>query len=350
MNMARNWWKFLSASLVLTTLFIGLTAPLAPGIAKVQPERLSYGVNSVEIQGYNTHFAEAKESMQVWLSNGKQIFCPFELVVLNNEQLRLTFSIPESVEEAFFELYLNNDQDGTLGLQSAFLQQGLSVVEQVQYSDTAMCITAMKTEEAAWFNFPNQSILNETIRNLFFHVPSWFAMMLLMTLSLVYSIKYLRNSAFENDLMAANFAKVGLLFAAVGLLTGSVWARFTWGAWWVSDPRLNGAALGVLVYLAYFVLKSSVNDDEKAARLGAVYNIFAYVMMMLFIMVLPRMTDSLHPGVGGNPAFSQYDLDDNMRMVFYPAVLGWMGMAIWISQLRNRMDLLAYRKSMASNA
>jgi heme exporter protein C len=136
------------------------------------------------------------------------------------------------------------------------------------------------------------------------------------------------------------------LFSAIGLATGSIWARFTWGAWWVSDPRLNGAALGVLVYLAYFVLKSSVNDKEKSARLGAVYNIFAFAMMMLFIMVLPRMTDSLHPGVGGNPAFSQYDLDDNMRMVFYPAVIGWIGMSLWIFDIRNRMARLIYKQIM----
>jgi heme exporter protein C len=112
----------------------------------------------------------------------------------------------------------------------------------------------------------------------------------------------------------------------------------------VNDPRLNGAAIAVLIYLAYFVLKSSVNDEAKAARLGAVYNIFAFVMMLVFVMVLPRMTDSLHPGVGGNPAFSQYDLDDNMRLVFYPAVLGWIGVSFWIYQIRERMTRLSLKK------
>lgn len=347
--MARNWWKILSALLVLSTLIIGLTAPLAPGIAKVSPERLEYGVNSVELTGYNTHFAKAEESVQVWLTNGTQIICPYETAVAGDDRIRLTFSIPEKVEEAFFDLYVNSDLDGTLMLESAFLQKSLVVVDQVEESEPA-CLKPFLTQEAGGFHFSNQSILNETIRNLFFHVPSWFAMMFLMTISLVYSMRYLRHSKFEHDIYAGNFARVGLVFAAIGLLTGSVWARFTWGAWWVSDPRLNGAALGVLVYLAYFVLKSSVNDSEKAARLGAVYNIFAYAMMMLFIMVLPRMTDSLHPGVGGNPAFSQYDLDDNMRLIFYPAVIGWIGIGLWIAQLRNRMDRIAHRKTVESYA
>ncbi len=341
--MAKNWWKILSALLVLTTLIIGLNAPLAPGISKVEPERLTYGVNSIVLSGYNSHFAEAEPSLQVWLTNGKHIISPYEQVVLDNKSVRLSFSIPEKVEDSFFDLYVNNDIDGTLMLESALMQQNLVVEVDVPEPEESP-LKPMKTKEADWFHFPNQSILNETIRNLFFHVPSWFAMMFLMTMSLVYSVRYLRGSAMEYDLKAGNAARVGLVFAAAGLLTGSVWARFTWGAWWVSDPRLNGAALGVLVYLAYFVLKSSVNDSEKAARLGAVYNIFAYAMMMLFIMILPRMTDSLHPGVGGNPAFSQYDLDDNMRLIFYPAVIGWIGIGIWILQLRNRIDMLSFRK------
>src|SRR6056297_2465981 len=114
-------------------------------------------------------------------------------------------------------------------------------------------------------------------------------MIFVMLLSLIYSIRFLNSSNMNFDVRAETAAHVGLLFAFIGLATGSIWARFTWGAWWVSDPRLNGAALGVLVYLAYFVLKVSINDKEKSARLGAVYNIFAFTMMILFVMVLPRM-------------------------------------------------------------
>lgn len=189
-------------------------------------------------------------------------------------------------------------------------------------------------------------------------------MIFIMLISLIFSIRYLRNSggagdsfgdsqggigALRFDLAAENAAQVGLLFSFIGLATGSLWARFTWGAWWVADPRLNGAAMAVLIYLAYFVLKSSVTDREKSARLGAVYNIFAFVMMLVFVMVLPRMTDSLHPGVGGNPAFSQYDLDDTMRMIFYPAIIGWIGMAVWIFQVKYRLAKLNFKKIMIND-
>lgn len=187
---------------------------------------------------------------------------------------------------------------------------------------------------------PRLPILNETIRNLYFHVTMWMAMLILLTVSLVYSIMYLRNFDLKNDLIAKSAAQVGILLAVIGILTGMIWARFTWGAFWVNDPKLNGAAVSLLAYLAYFVLRGTVDDKDKKARISAVYNVFAFVIMIVFIQILPRLTDSLHPGNGGNPAFSSYDLDNRMRMVFYPAVIGWTLIAIWILDLKIRINQL----------
>jgi heme exporter protein C len=126
-------------------------------------------------------------------------------------------------------------------------------------------------------------------------------------------------------------------------LTGSLWAKFTWGAWWTNDPKLNGVAMGMLVYLAYVVLRGSMDEEQKRARVAAVYNIFAYVMFMVFIMVMPRLTDSLHPGNGGNPGFGGYDLNNGMKMVFYPAIIGWTLLGVWIMNLRIRIGTLEDR-------
>ncbi|MFY9308358.1 MAG: cytochrome c biogenesis protein [Bacteroidia bacterium] len=185
---------------------------------------------------------------------------------------------------------------------------------------------------------PAQAILHETIRNLYFHVPMWFAMMTILFVSLWYSIKNLANPNAENDMIASQAANVGLVLGALGLATGSVWARYTWGAWWVADTKLNGAAITMLIYFAYFILRGSINEEQKRGRISAVYNIFAYIMLIVFLMILPRMTDSLHPGNGGNPGFNQYDLDRNMRMVFYPAVIGWILLATWMLTLSVRLE------------
>lgn len=187
---------------------------------------------------------------------------------------------------------------------------------------------------------PRRDILNESIRNLYFHVPMWFAMIFMMGASLGYSIKYLSSNLLNNDARANLFAEMGLIFSFLGITTGSLWAKFTWGAFWTNDAKLNGTAITILIYLAYFILRGSLDDREKRARISAVYNIFAFVLMIVFIGILPRLTDSLHPGNGGNPAFSQYDLDSNMRMVFYPAVIGWILFGIWVANMRYRLFIV----------
>jgi heme exporter protein C len=187
---------------------------------------------------------------------------------------------------------------------------------------------------------PRLDILNETIRNLYFHVTMWFGMMALLFMSMVHSIQQLNNNSMEADNKASAYADAGILLGMLGILTGSVWARFTWGAWWVNDPKLNGAAISLLIYFAYLILRGAIDEEQKRARIAAVYNIFAFVMLIVFLMIYPRMNnvDSLHPGNGGNPAFAAYDLDARMRMVFYPAVIGWILIGAWIAQIISRMQ------------
>lgn len=184
---------------------------------------------------------------------------------------------------------------------------------------------------------PRLPILYETIRNTYFHVTLWFAMMLLMTMSMVYSIKHLGKPSQQNDLMASETANIGLFFGILGLVTGMIWAQFTWGAFWVNDVKTNGTAITLLIYFAYTILRGSVEDAEKRGRIAAVYNIFAFVMLVLFLGILPRVNDSLHPGNGGNPAFGNYDMDNTMRMVFYPAIIGYFLMGLWFVNHRIRL-------------
>jgi len=184
---------------------------------------------------------------------------------------------------------------------------------------------------------PRIAIVHESVRNQFFHVSMWFSMMILLTTSLIYSIKYLGKSKLKFDLIAEEFAYMGIVLGILGLTTGSIWARFTWGAWWVNDPKLNGAAIAMLVYLAYVILRNSIEDPVQRARIGAVYNIFAWSTLLPLLYILPRLTDSLHPGSGGNPGFNIYDLDNNLRLVFYPSIIGWTLLSVWIIQLRVRL-------------
>lgn len=192
---------------------------------------------------------------------------------------------------------------------------------------------------------PRLPILNETIRNLYFHVPMWFTMIFLFLLSFIQSIKYLNKGQISHDIKAFQYAHVGFAFGILGIITGMVWANFTWGRWWANDPKLNGSAISLLMYSAYFILRNAISDEDKRAKLSAVYNIFAFVLMLVFIGILPRLTDSLHPGNGGNPGFNNYDLDHTMKWVFRPAVLGWILLGVWIAQIRIKLDFLNQKQS-----
>ena len=194
---------------------------------------------------------------------------------------------------------------------------------------------------------PRLDILNETIRNLYFHVPMWFTMLLLFAGAFWYSIRYLRTGNLEDDIYAVQFTNTGIFFSILGMITGMEWAQYTWGAAWSNDPKQLGTAMSMLIYFAYTILRSGIKDDEKKAKISAVYNIFAFAMLIPLIFILPRMVDSLHPGNGGNPAFKQYDLDKYMRMVFWPAVAGWFLLGFWIASLKIRLGLVKYKNENA---
>lgn len=187
------------------------------------------------------------------------------------------------------------------------------------------------------FPVPRLPILNETIRLNYFHVPMWFGMMFLFTYSAYSSIKYLRSENIESDDQASESARVGVLFGILGLLTGMLWGNATWGTFWTNDAKLNNAAIGLLIYFAYFILRSSIVDNNQKARIGAVYNVFAFAVFIPLIYILPRMTDSLHPGSGDNPTFRLFDTSHNMKLVVYTSILSFIMLGWWFTTLLIRL-------------
>ncbi len=206
---------------------------------------------------------------------------------------------------------------------------------------------------------PHLPLLQETIRNLYFHVCMWFAMMILFTVSVVNAIRYLRTFNLKYDIYARHFAVVAIVFGILGYTTGAIWASYTWAdpnksaansfGTIARDPKLIGAAIALLVYFAYLILRDSIQDMDKKARISAVYNIFAYAILFPSIWILPRILPSLHPGNDGeNPALDvKNDIDSGMRMVFYPAVIGWTLLGVWITTLNIRYSLLKEKKMSA---
>lgn len=215
-----------------------------------------------------------------------------------------------------------------------------------------LCIILLVYTVIAGFlvKVPDLPILGETSRNLFFHVAMWMAMMVLFICSVVYSIRYLRSMDLKDDVRAKNFAAVGIYFGILGYATGAVWMSYTWAdpnnpsfefSTIAREPKLIGAAVALLIYFAYFILRDSIQDMDKRARIAAVYNVFAFAMLFPTIWIVPRLLPSLHPGQEGNPALNFKDVNTTMRMVEYPAFIGWTLLGVWIAQVKIKLGLLS---------
>lgn len=191
---------------------------------------------------------------------------------------------------------------------------------------------------------PVLPIVNETIRILYYHLPMWFAMFTLYGISVAYSIKYLSSLSPNDDLVAVESVNVGVIFCFFGLVSGMIWGNYTWGDPWPNDPKLNGSAIATLMYLAYLVLRNALEEEQKRAKISAVYNIFAFPIMIVLMYILPKTTDSLHPGAGGNSGFGAFEMDGEMRAVLYPAAVGWILIGIWIMTLRFRLRIFELKK------
>ena len=267
------WWKLLCIGLMVYALLAGMLVPLSPAIYYTDISRANSGEQvEIMVTGYNTSYTKAKSPIRAWLKRDSTLLlCSNKVEVKDDQHLKVGFSLPLRLAEkemtTNLTLIVDSDYDGYSVLPGALSVKQLNI-------DTVLtvppCQMSGLSEGQHGMTFPFRNILEETIRNLYYHVPLWFAMMLLLIVSVVYSIKHLRSGKISDDIAAAEFARVGVVFGILGLLTGMVWAKHTWGAYWNWDIRQNTAAIQVLIYMAYFVLRGSFDDFEKRGRIGAV--------------------------------------------------------------------------------
>ena len=193
----------------------------------------------------------------------------------------------------------------------------------------------------------NLPILEQTARNLYFHVPMWFVLYAGAIAGAWHAGRYLATGRTVHDVRSEAAWRVSTAAGVVALLTGVVWARFTWyvgtDIWWNGDPRQTMVAVQLLISGAYFVLRGQIDRPRTRARLSAVYALFATATMPFLTYVLPRRLASLHPGAEGNPAFSQMDIAPQMRWVFYAAAVGFLMLAWWVYTQRVRTRVAEIR-------
>jgi heme exporter protein C len=224
------------------------------------------------------------------------------------------------------------------------VKQGQNFVANVGYDrSTAQYKWLGLVRVDPWMTFPLIQGLGELGRNMLFHVPMAMVAFIAFIVAMVNSILYLRKKKADYDRRARAASAAGLLFTILATVTGAIWARFSWGSFWSWDPRQTSIFILLLIYFAYFILRSLLEESEdKKARVAAVYNVIAGVSMPFLFFVVPRITQSLHPGGGGDPAplinlSGKVYADRTLVNMHWIAVLLYTFVYLWFSNMYTRI-------------
>lgn len=362
MSLKNSWYKWLAVICLLYVILGGLYLPLKPGITAITPVKLTTTQSkNLKISVYNAPWLKENVFKEERVGSKDGLFqIPTKVILASKgvngrwETQKITFSGnhgqliaqfdfvmgKQSIPNDYYSVFIELSNGKYIGLPDAiFIERGPGdtmgtstlVVDAKKQIDTEHEMFEMR--------FPNRMVLNESVRNLFYHVPMWFAMLALLSLAMWYAVRYLRFGSLRDDMLADSLIRVGILAGILGCITGATWARVTWQSWWpAADPKLNGVAIGMTMYLAYLLLRSTLNDPYQRARISAVYSVFIFPIFIALIVIMPKLSNnSLHPGSGGTVGFNKYDLDSTMRLFFYPAVMGWIALFFWIANLRFRI-------------
>jgi heme exporter protein C len=198
----------------------------------------------------------------------------------------------------------------------------------------------MSPAPQSWYELPVIPGLEEKARIIFFHVPTaWLSVVAFLT-SMLFAIQYLRKREPIDDIRSSAAAGLGFMFCILATLTGAVWAKFNWGSYWNWDPRETSIFVLLLIYGAYFSLRSAVEVEEKRATLASVYSIIAAVTVPFFIFIMPRIMTGLHPGARGDPEGAgpviEFKMSPNMRVIFFSSLIAFTLLFYWMFTLRVR--------------
>jgi heme exporter protein C len=180
--------------------------------------------------------------------------------------------------------------------------------------------------------------LGDKARIIYLHVPmSWIAVLAFL-MSMINSIRYLKTRDLQKDIIAYSSAEIGFLFSILATVTGSLWAKFNWGSFWNWDPRETSIFILLLIYGAYFSLRSAIENPEQKAKLSSVYSIIAFVTVPFFIFIMPRIVESLHPEDAIVNSQGKITMNPLMFTIFITSLAGFTMFYFWLLNLKVRVE------------
>lgn len=313
------WWKLLAVFLVIATISFALLPPIAGNFSD------AYYVSSI----------------------GKQNPINIKIEIKN-----LKYSFNQKQNQ-----WIITEQSGEKSSPNFINIQGHKLPGEFQYATTLVIKTKYEITKNAYQYLSTEYInplitlpyipdLEERARILNFHVPMSWIGTLAYLLSMIYSIQYLRKRDLKSDLYASSSAILGTLFTILATVTGAIWAKFNWGEFWNWDPRQTSIFVLLLIYFAYFALRSAIGNKELKARLSSVYAIIAFITVPFFVFVLPRIISGLHPGSADDttsgPILSggSDTLNFNKQMIFSLSMTSFTVLFFWLFNILKRYKLL----------
>lgn len=193
---------------------------------------------------------------------------------------------------------------------------------------------------------PQQQI-GESSRIFYYHIPQAWICVVAFAMAMVYSVRYLRSRSMVEDDRALAAASLGLVFCVLATVTGSIFAKVTWGSFWNWDPRETSIFILLLIYGAYFALRQALEVPERRAALSAVYAVFAFVTVPFLVFVVPRIVPSLHPSDSVVNSDLKFTMGPRIRMIFFSSLALFTVVYLWMFSLAHRV-LTRFRESLES--
>ena len=172
---------------------------------------------------------------------------------------------------------------------------------------------------AVFMIVPPAEGLGYLVRIIYFHVPTaWLSVIAFFT-SAFYAAGYLNTQDLSKDELSAKAARIGFICVMLSTISGAIFSKLTWGAYWNWDPRQTTIFVLILIYGAYLTLRMAVTEVKTRAKVSAIYSLLSVLTVPFLVFILPRMYFSLHPSPIINS--SGLDMDSTMLAVLIAAIL-----------------------------
>ncbi len=197
---------------------------------------------------------------------------------------------------------------------------------------------------------PPAEFLGEASRILYFHVPVAWLSVISFVIAGYHSIMILfyEKSIEEREYKSYNAAYAGIIFTTLTVITGSIWAKISWGSYWNWDPRETSIVILMLIYTSYFSLYSALKDNVNRTRISSVYLLIAMITMPFFVFIIPRIYPSLHPDTLINTQ-GKIHLEAAMRLTLFTSIALFTIFYGYVFRLMNRISLLELKLQEKNN-